>query len=96
MADSINGFINMLKLSYSRYTAALFLNAPSEKEINTKIDKVIDCKMEDKINGDGDLKQVVLYAINWRKVERRMIFTIPILDSEVFIRAIIKSLFTSN
>lgn len=86
--------ITSIKLSFCQYIAALFLKAPSEKEINLRLDKIINHKMENMIQGDKDLKTVVLYVINWRKLERNLINKTPNLSSNIFIKAIMKSLFT--
>ena len=80
-----------LKLTYSRYVTALFLKAPYEKDINSRIDKVIDNNMENKIRGDKDLKKIIQYAINCRKLDRQLLISVPVLSSMVFFKAFMKS-----
>lgn len=86
--------IHNIKKSFSRYIAALFLRASSENDINIRIDKIINGKLEHMICGDTDLKEVILFAINCRRVERRLTLNIPILSGKVFIKAVAKSVIT--
>lgn len=86
--------IHNIKKSFSRYIAALFLQASSENDINIRIDKIINGKLEHMICGDTDLKEVILFAINCRRVERRLTLNIPILSGKVFIKAVAKSVIT--
>ena len=64
-------YLDMIKLSYSRYITAIFFNVSDNHSINYLMDKIIKHRLEGNIEGDDDLRQVILYAINRRRLEYR-------------------------
>lgn len=85
--------LNFLKKLYCYYIAHLFLRSKSDEDLNDKMDKIIDSHMEDSINGDGDLKNAISYAISYRKYERNLIPCMPVMDNLAISKVVFKSLF---
>lgn len=86
-------YLDMIKLSYSRYITAIFFNVFDDRSINYLMDKIIKHRLEENILGDKDLRQVILYAINRRKLEYQVNGEENYLPGMVCIKSFIKSIF---
>ena len=82
---------NLIKRFYCNYLARLFFHSNSQTDLDQKIDRIIDYKLENAISGDKDLIQAISYIISYRKYERNLL-SMPLINNITMIRIFAKSL----
>ena len=84
--------LEYLKRIYCAYVTRIFFKSATITDLNKKLDKIINFKMESSISGDADLSTAIKYVISYRKYERH-ICSQPSIQNLTFLRVIYKSLF---